>query len=268
MTDRRDGPLLVLGDDGSPPSDRAWRWVTSQSWRGWSIEVLTADDRAPIEWGAPPRTEAWTPTWARTEPIEGAAAIRFIKVATDPRAMLADRDDADLMVLGLRTHSYLEAMVTGSTTEWILHHPPTPLVVATEPDPVHRVVACVDGSDHALAALTAFLRAPFSSETRVEVLAVDDGRTDSAAAIEAGQRRLDGRVADVTGLTLEGSPTPVILQHLEETTPDLVVMGTRGLTGWKRLRLGSTASAVVRGSPCTSLVASTDAINMDSNGGE
>jgi nucleotide-binding universal stress UspA family protein len=65
-------------------------------------------------------------------------------------------------------------------------------------------------------------------------------------------------VAKVKGLVRSGSPTEAILTHIEEASPDLVVMGTRGLTGWSRLVLGSTAGAVARNSRCNLLVCSGD----------
>ena len=43
-----------------------------------------------------------------------------------------------------------------------------------------------------------------------------------------------------------GKPTKVILDRVDEHRPDLVVLGTRGLTGIERLRVGSTAGAVAR----------------------
>ena len=248
-------PLLVVGDDGSSTSDWAWRWVTTHSWPGWTVEVMTADE-TEIEWGEPSEPAEWTPSWARTEEIEGATSVRFLTVATDPRAMLADKGDADLMVVGLKSHSYLEAMVTGSTTEWLLHHPPAPLIVAQNPERVRSVVVCADGSIHATAATEALASLPFAAATRVTVLAIEDDRTDGATAAQAGAQLLAGRVAEVDIVVGEGSATEVILDHLEANRPELVVLGTRGLTGWKRLRLGSTAAAVVRACPCTSLVAS------------
>ncbi|MGH8912253.1 MAG: hypothetical protein ACRDVD_07050, partial [Acidimicrobiia bacterium] len=96
-------PLLVVGDDGSSTSDWAWRWVTTHSWPGWTVEVMTADE-TQIEWGEPSEPAEWTPSWARTEEIDGATSVRFLTVATDPRAMLADKGDADLMVVGLKSH--------------------------------------------------------------------------------------------------------------------------------------------------------------------
>lgn len=255
MTSNR-SPLLVLGDDGAPPADRAWRWITNHRWPGWEIEVLTAEtSKTPVEWGRPPERTRWTPSWGRTEPVEGASEVRFLKVGTDPRAMLAEREGVDLMVLGLRTHTYLEAMITGSTTEWVLHHPPAPLVVANIPDRVRRVTVCVDGSSHSMLALERFASLPLAPETRVDVLAVDDGRSNAAEGAAEGVAALEGRVESVHTILAAGRPTPTILDHLDESRPELVVLGTRGLTGWQRLRLGSTASAVVRAAGCSSLVA-------------
>lgn len=46
-----------------------------------------------------------------------------------------------------------------------------------------------------------------------------------------------------------GAPVNVILDAVEETGADVVVVGTRGLTGAKRIFLGSTAAQLVRRSP-------------------
>jgi nucleotide-binding universal stress UspA family protein len=46
----------------------------------------------------------------------------------------------------------------------------------------------------------------------------------------------------------------VILEYAEENQIDLIVMGTRGRTGFKKLLLGSTASSVVTYAHCTVMV--------------
>ena len=46
----------------------------------------------------------------------------------------------------------------------------------------------------------------------------------------------------------------VILEYAEEKQIDLIVMGTRGRTGFKKLLLGSTASSVVTYAHCTVMV--------------
>jgi nucleotide-binding universal stress UspA family protein len=256
MTTSSDNALrrLVLGDDGSEPSELAWQWVAAHRWPGWAIDVMTADDR-DIQWGETSGPVAWTPPWDRSDAVAGNPRIRFLTVATDPRAMLAESGGADLMVVGFRAHSYLEAIVTGSTTEWLLHHPPAPLVVVSSAEAVEEVVVCADGSAHATAALHSFLALPLAADTRVTVLAVDDGRTDVEAAAKSAVDALTGKVAEIQTVIIEGSATDTILEHLASSGPQLVVLGTRGLTGWTRLRLGSTAAAVVRAAPCSSLVA-------------
>lgn len=245
---------LILGDDGSEPSELAWNWVAAHPWPGWAVDVMTADDR-DIQWGETSAPEAWTPPWDRSDALAGNPRIRFLKVATDPRAMLAESGGADLMVVGSRTHGYLEAMVAGSTTEWLLHHPPAPLVVVNSAENAEEVVVCADGSPHASAALRSFLALPLAADTRVTVLAVDDGRTDVEAAAQSAVDALTGNVADTETAIVAGSATDAILEYLATNGPQLVVLGTRGLTGWTRLRLGSTAAAVVRAAPCSSLVA-------------
>lgn len=248
-------PLLVFGDDGAAAADVAWRWIAAHPWPGWQVDVMTADgDASRIEWGSPARVVEWEPNWDRPlSDQQPTMTVRFLKVLTDPRAMLADVE-ADLMVVGLRSGSYLDAMVTGSTTEWLLHHPPAPLLVVRTADPVEKALVCSDGSDHALSAMSSFAALPMAAAAEVTVVAVDDGRVDVGAALESAKRTLEGRVSALSTTTSQGPSAQVILEVVDREAPDLVVLGTRGLTGWRRLRLGSTAATVVRTAPCSSLV--------------
>jgi nucleotide-binding universal stress UspA family protein len=50
------------------------------------------------------------------------------------------------------------------------------------------------------------------------------------------------------------SKVDVILNYAEKNSIDLIVMGSRGLTGFKRLLLGSIANAVVTNAPCPVMV--------------
>lgn len=52
----------------------------------------------------------------------------------------------------------------------------------------------------------------------------------------------------------EGLPVDVIVEEAEKRNVDLIVMGTRGLTGAKRVVLGSTAEQVIRWAACPVLV--------------
>jgi nucleotide-binding universal stress UspA family protein len=72
--------------------------------------------------------------------------------------------------------------------------------------------------------------------------------------LELAQRTLKrhGVTADV--LLKEGDPAETILHAAERLRTDLVVMGSRGLTGMRRLLLGSVSHKVARHSPCSVLV--------------
>ena len=63
---------------------------------------------------------------------------------------------------------------------------------------------------------------------------------------------------DVEGVHREGIPEDVILEVAKETDADVIVVGTRGLTGARRIFLGSTAAHVVRRSSCPVLTVHPD----------
>ena len=73
------------------------------------------------------------------------------------------------------------------------------------------------------------------------------------------QQRLDECVhrfeAKGGGLLREGPAAPAILNAAAELPAQLLVVGTHGRTGLKRLiALGSVAEAVVRAAPCSVLI--------------
>jgi nucleotide-binding universal stress UspA family protein len=55
-------------------------------------------------------------------------------------------------------------------------------------------------------------------------------------------------------LLVEGPAATAILQTATETHCDLIVMGTHGRTGLKRLLMGSVAEEVVRKAPCPVMI--------------
>ena len=55
---------------------------------------------------------------------------------------------------------------------------------------------------------------------------------------------------DVSGVALDQPAALAIVGEAERHGADLIVMGTRGLTGLKHVALGSVADRVVRNAPC------------------
>jgi nucleotide-binding universal stress UspA family protein len=250
---------ILFGDDGSPGADLAWLWINSQSWPGWRLEVLHAV-APPV---GPPlpkeRTEphSWTPPVPRVPFGESAIdEVVHLTAESDPRLVL-DRP-SDLLVVGARGAGFLKSMHLGSTVEWLLSRPPAPLLIARSGRPVTSILVGHDGSLHADRAVRALGSLPWISGVHVTLLWTDDRRGTvmpelgdvAAALIDAGA------LVDIQEQV--GKPTKVILDRVDEHRPDLVVLGTRGLTGIERLRVGSTAGAVARSAPCSVLLACAD----------
>jgi nucleotide-binding universal stress UspA family protein len=183
------------------------------------------------------------------------AEVRHLTAPADPRILLGDRDDADLVVVGTRGLNPVQAVLLGSTAEWLIQQPPAPLAVIRSPEAVERVLVAADGSDHAQRAIEALVSMPWIEDREVEVVTVDDGRTDNRVALEMAGSTLTAAGVDFTSRQLRGAPAAEILARVRDFDPQLVVVGNRGLTGMRRLHIGSTAGAVIRHGHCSALVA-------------
>jgi nucleotide-binding universal stress UspA family protein len=251
-------PVLVFGDDGSPAADIGWLFVNSHRWPGWRVEVVEA--HMP-ESAAPPPDATLLHQWVPQQPRHAFVEAEFAEVVhltatADPRVVLSR--DCDLLVIGPRGPGLLKSLHLGSTADWLLLHPPAPLLIARHGQPLRGALLCTDGSPHARRAAAALAALPLAAQLDVTVLAIDDGRTDVAEAIRVASDLLRPVVAAVSERIEVGKPTSQIERHLERSAPDLVVLGTRGLTGLRHLRLGSTASAIARTATCSVLVACDD----------
>lgn len=189
-------------------------------------------------------------------------AVRHLTAEGDPRVVLGDRTDAGLLVVGPTGGGFLEQVLhIGSTTEWLLHHPPAPLVIARSARSVDRVLLAVDGSAHAARAAVALAALPWIADARVVVLGVDEGGGGTDDAIEGALAVLaDAGATAAEGRKLDGGPTAAILEQASVLDVDLVALGTRGTSSLFGLRAGSTASAVARAARCSALVAEAPAV--------
>lgn len=249
---------LVFGDDGSPGADVAWLWISEQHWPGWRVEILSA---VPPPLGPPPGEEAAVPhPWDPPEPRvpfdeSGLEEVVHLRAEADPRYALARREDASLVVVGSTGTGLLKSLHLGSTAEYLLHLPPAPLVVAKHAAPVRSVVAAVDGSDHAQRAVEALAAMPWRERVeRIVLVTVREG-PDGGEAVE----RAAAALGDATLEVVEKGPghpvTRTVLDEVERTSCQLVVLGTRGRGPILRALAGSTATAVTRVVECSVLLA-------------
>ena len=104
---------------------------------------------------------------------------------------------------------------------------------------------CIDGGTHSERALEAFLSLPWSADVEVSLLSVDDGATDVEQALASAESSFPVENPPAT-IRLAGAPKREIAAFVESRQIDLVVMGTRGLTGLAHLAVGSTVSALFK----------------------
>ena len=250
-SDSRDSRLAIFADDGAPASDVAWAWVTSHRWPGWRLNILTVHET--LYPGGPPVGDSHHVH--RRPPAEaGFAEVIHVDRDGDPRTVLLGHPDASLLVVGCHRRGHLSGLFAGSTTEWLLVRPPRPLAIARHGHPTQTVAICVDGSAHAQHALETFLTLPWSSDVEVSLVSVADGPTDVEEALAAG-RAVFPEGAQPGEVRLAGTPRREIPAFVRAHRFDLVVLGTRGLTGLTRMTAGSTVSALVTDETANLLVA-------------
>lgn len=262
MTGNEISGRLAFGDDGSPGADRAWQWITHQRWPGWQADVISVDPRDASLPSCPPLAEH-SPDHPRTAPDAcGLATIRHLSTSYDPRLVLGELTDVDLTVIGARGAGLLKALRLGSTAEWLIRCPNSPVVIARGESRVERVLVCVDGSGHSQAAVAALAGLPWVADAIVTVLAVVDAAGDVRPEVARAQSRLqsagartDAVVVEPDILALTVNPRLSILHAIEDLQPDLVVLGTQGRTGLSRLVVGSVAGAIAHQAPCSVLLA-------------
>jgi nucleotide-binding universal stress UspA family protein len=238
-------PVLAFGDDRSAGANKCWEWIVNQRWDGWRLEVVTAESSADLHPVEPEeaRLHSWEPEAPRQAADKGFVAVEHLRADIDPRVALIAKT-WDLLAIGPNADGRLKALRLGSTADWLLREPASPLVIARQEEPVNDVLLAADGSPHVRRVIDTLASLPWIEGVVVRIVAIDDGRTDTEIAVNEASTTLSAAGAELETVTRRGRPTNVIVEEIERTEPDLVVMGARGRGGFKRLVLGSTTAAV------------------------
>jgi nucleotide-binding universal stress UspA family protein len=188
--------------------------------------------------------------------------------------------EADLVLVGSRGHGPIASLVLGSVSAEVVDHAPCPVLVARG---THgkRVLLASDGSSHAARAEAIVADWPIFADAHIRVVSVAEVARPWHSGIaptmyrqamvayakdvdEAKTRHLDvardaatrlnaaGRTVDAT--LRVGDAAAEIIEEASSWGADLVVLGSRGLTGLTRLVLGSVARNVLHGSTSSVLV--------------
>ncbi|MHA7836034.1 MAG: universal stress protein, partial [bacterium] len=83
-------------------------------------------------------------------------------------------------------------------------------------------------------------------------------RAEATKQVEALAAETSREGVEARGIAVEERASVAIVEEAEKLSADLIVMGTRGLTGIKHVALGSVAERVVREAPCPVLTVKAD----------
>lgn len=208
--------------------------------------------------------------------LAGTASLGEVPAAPSVAERAAELG-ADLVVVGTRGHTGLKHVLLGSVAERTVHDAPcSVLTVKGDGEPVFpptNVAVGVDFSEPADRALTIArelasefgaklhlvhaldLRIPFVTPYEVSV---PDAFIESAR--EAALQKLEALVAEARAAGIEAvshlasaAPSSALSEAAEQIGADLLVTGSRGLTGLKHVVLGSVAERTLRHAPCSVL---------------
>ncbi len=210
-------------------------------------------------------------------------AIESVLVRGRPGTVIVDQAremGADLIVVGHRGMGRWESVLLGSVSAEVVDHAPCPVLVARD-DQLGPIVLADDGSCFARMAECVVMHWPLFSGLPVTVLAVSEDGFPYAAAVapmlyadaltahqassaaelagclagcEAAAKRLRDAGYEATAEVREGDAAQQIIARARELHAGIIVVGTRGQTGVRRLALGSVARKVLLHAPCSVLV--------------
>lgn len=211
--------------------------------------------------------------------VAGRARVASMQVMNfaPAKAILAQAAEvgAEMIVLGPHSGGNVGAHVLGTTAEAVLQGAQVPCLVVrgTLADPVRRIGVPTDFSDNAQAAIDVALVLTSKMGRNVPEIRVfhcgwtvekadhpgierDEIIPQLESEMQAAVRRLGGSPAAQlwADVTWGVDPAETIVEYARRTELELLVMGTSGRSGLKRLLTGSVAAGVARTAPCSVLL--------------
>ncbi|MCA1961221.1 MAG: universal stress protein [Desulfomonile sp.] len=203
------------------------------------------------------------------------AAIYTILDEGEPHEKIVEAAEAhgcELIVMGVRGHNPAEEFLMGSITQRVIGYSHTDvLVVPVETElRIGNLLVAVDGSEAGDRAVRLGFDFQRCYGSRLEMISVADvpshlyGIAPEAAGEMVGTTRQylervksmpkeSGFVAEY--ILVEGNPAQSIVETAQKHNSGLIIMGSHGRTGLKRLLMGSVTERVVGRAPCPVLVA-------------
>ncbi len=175
----------------------------------------------------------------------------------------AEKVRPDLIIMGRRGKTALARLLMGSVTAQVIGHSPANVLVVPLGAAVgfHRLLIALDGSPYSEAAWRLALTMTKRAKGQLIIVAVAPRKGDISEAKAIIQKMFIA--AKEVGIPLKGvkgvsqhgvTPDIGIIKEAIKNEVDLIVMGSYGRTGLKKLLMGSTTEKVIGNAPCPVLV--------------
>jgi nucleotide-binding universal stress UspA family protein len=193
----------------------------------------------------------------------GEAHERIVELAQD--------EHCDLIVMGPKGHGVIEMALMGSVTRRVIGYSPVDVLVIPDKASLgwEKLLLATDGSGFSWQAAQKALNLAETYGSEIIVASIADIPpvlyAEAAEVVESVRREHQGYVSEVTaeaeklnlkaaGFIPQGAPAKAITDLARQEKASLIIMGSHGRTGLKRLLMGSVTERVIGQAPCPVLV--------------
>ena len=163
----------------------------------------------------------------------------------------------DLIIMGRHGRTGLARLMMGSVTARVIGESPVKILVVPQEAELafDRILIATDGSPDSRAAWEEALALAWrAGATLIAICAARDERELGMAREIVGRLKDEAKGVNLETLTPLGQPEEAIIAAAQDKKAHLIVLGTHGRTGLKRLLMGSVAERVIGQAPCPVLV--------------
>ena len=192
----------------------------------------------------------------------GVACETMLHESMDASRVIVDEateKKVDMIIIGRRGYKGLAKALMGEIAAKVIAHAPCKVLVVPKAAQIEykNILVATDGSNHANAAVTEAVAIAKRCSSHIIALSAMRDESDQEEAKNVSNKAVI--MAEKGGVSAEsvtpiGKPSSGIVETAGGRGVDLIVMGTYGRTGVKKLLMGSTTEKVIGTAGCAVLV--------------
>jgi nucleotide-binding universal stress UspA family protein len=214
-----------------------------------------------------------------------AVSVERLKQIGIPAEVVVARGDArflipfyarkwssDLIFVRAHVRKNLEHWMLGSVARAVVTSAPCTVQIVRDAaedraltvDSSRRVLLATDGSKTSVEAVRATAERPWPEGSEFRIISVEEPwairlsrvrhENEAQEAVSNSEQVLSSAGLKAVGEVVSGKPKDVILEEAQKWPADLIVVGSHGRRGFRRLLLGSVSEAVAMNAPCSVVV--------------